>query len=285
MMHRVTGPPIRRDRRSVSREGTRGSPPRRDAPLVQSLDRGLRILDTVIGSGTPLRLRDVAAHLAVDKASAFRLLATLERFGLVAKDPGTKTYAIGSRFIAWLATQKPTVQLIELVRPHLVRLVAETDESGHLGVLGGDQALLLDYVPSTGIVTIKNRIGVYEPLHCTAVGKALLAFLPAPARQELIGRLRLGRFTPRTLPDVAALEQDLARVRATGIALDRGEYHELVTCVAAPITDAAGYPIASLGISSVTPLIDRDPKRLHTVIAAVKACAARVSRQLAGKPT
>ena len=284
-MRRVSGAPIQRGRRFRIRESAHGSAPSRDATLVQSLDRGLRILDTIIGSGKPLRLRDVAAHLAVDKASAFRLLATLERFGLVTKDPGAKTYGIGSRFIAWLATQKPTVQLIELVRPHLVRLVAETDESGHLGILGGDQALLIDYVPSTGIVTIKNRIGVYEPLHCTAVGKALLAFLPALGRQELIDRLKLERFTPRTLLDVSALEQDLARVRATGIALDRGEYHELVTCVAAPITDAAGYPIASLGISSVTPLIDREPKRLQTVIAAVKAYAARVSRQLAGKPT
>lgn len=256
--------------------------PDRDPTVIRSLDRGLRVLDAIVESGRPLRLRDVAGQLRVDKASAFRLLATLERFGLVAKDPRMKTYGIGSRFLAWLATQRPAVRLLDLVRPHLVRLVAETEESGHLGVLGGDQVLLVDYVPSTAMVTVKNRIGVHEPLYCTAVGKALLAFLPVPLRQDLVGRIRFRPFTERTVRDAAALERDLARVRASGIALDRGEYHEFVTCVAAPILDPAGYPVASVGVSSVTPLMDRDPRHLGAVTEAVRACAGRVTRQLAG---
>lgn len=270
-------PRARRPARIAARPG-------REAGLIRSLERGLRILDTVIGSRERLRLRDVVASLKVDKASAFRFLATLERFGLVTKDARTKTYGTGSRVIAWLATQKPTVQLIEVVRPQLTRLVAETEESGHLGVLAGDQVLLIDYVPSNAMVTIKNRIGVYEPLYCTAVGKALLAFLPGPIRQDLVRRLRFEAFTARTVRDAAALERELGEVRATGLALDRGEYHEVVTCVAAPIVDAGGYPLASVGISTVTPLIDRDPRRLAAVTAAVKACAGRISRQLAGKP-
>jgi IclR family acetate operon transcriptional repressor len=81
---------------------------------------------------------------------------------------------------------------------------------------------------------------------------------------------------------VAALDRELERVRGSGIALDRGEYHEFVTCVAAPILDPEGYPVASVGISSVTPLLDRDPRRRRLVTAAVRACAARVTRQLAG---
>jgi IclR family acetate operon transcriptional repressor len=270
--------------RAGGRPGSRATAAGEDRPgPIQTLDRGLRILDALIVSGRPLRLRDLAHQLGLDKASAFRFLATLERFGLVTKDSRTKAYGIGSRLIAWLATQKPAVQLIEVVRPHLVRLVEETEESGHLAVLGGDQALLVDYVPSRSLVTIKNRIGVYEPLYCTAVGKALLAFLPADARRELIGRLRFQRFTDRTVRDGAALERELAQVRTAGVAVDRGEYHEFVTCIAAPVMDVRRQPIASVGISTVTPLLDRDPRRLGAVTAAVKACAGRVTAQLAGR--
>jgi IclR family acetate operon transcriptional repressor len=255
----------------------------RDPRIIQSLARGLAMLEDLILAEQPLRLRDFAARYGIDRAAAFRFLATLEGFGVAQKDAESRAWSGGSRLVGWLAAAGGRLRLVEVVRPFVAELARETGHSGHTAVLSGGQALLVDYVASPAMVTVRNRVGVHEPLYCTAVGKALLAWMPEPERERLVGRTRFERHTARTLTGPEALRAELARVRRDGVAVDDGEYNELLTCLAAPLLGPNGEALGSLGISLVRSLIPRAPRHLRQLMSAVRGCGELASSALAGR--
>lgn len=252
------------------------------AGTVQSFQRGLMILDLIIAANRPLRLAEIARTIAIDKASAFRFLATLERFGLVTKDAETKSYAAGGKLLHWSLSVGRDGGIMAIVRPYLERLVADTNESGHFAILSNARALLLDYIGSTGTIVVQNRVGVFEPLHCTALGKALLAFQPAERQAAMLEELTLQRYTAKTLVDRAKLRQALVRVRKEAIALDDAEYNPLLYCVASPILGSDGAAIGAIGVSLVHPIAVRDPKRVAEVKRQVRASARALTQAFAG---
>ena len=146
--------------------------------VIQSLERGLRILDLVVNSTQPLRLRDIAGALSIDRAIAYRFLQTLVRSGVLRKEDSTKSYVPGSRLFSWMLLAGRQLHVVDAIRPFLREVVEQTQHSAHLGVLVHEQVLLADFVPSDSLVSVKNRIGVLEPLYCTAIGKAVLTLLP-----------------------------------------------------------------------------------------------------------
>ncbi len=139
-------------------------------------------------------------------------------------------------------------------RPALERLTAETDECAHLAVLVGKRVWYIDKVDSTLPLKVDHPIGSLAPLHCTALGKAFLAFGRVDPPAEL------PRFTSRTLATPEALAKDLAVARARGYAVDDEEYADGIRCVACPIPDDANVMIAALGVSC--PSVRVDPSRL-----------------------
>ena len=253
------------------------------AGTVQSLQRGLQILDMVVQSAEPLRLADIARDLDMDRASAFRLLQTLERNSLVAKDPLRKNYTVGGRLLQWAATIGQDVNLVATARPYLEQLVTRTNESGHFGVLTKDRALLLDYIGSRGTIVVQNRVGVFEPLHCTALGKALLAFQPTARREALVAAMRFERHTATTITDRAALERTIEAVRRDGIAYDDGEYNGVLYCVASPVIGRDGEAIGAIGVSMVKPIALEAPEHVALVATEVRAAARAMTAALGGE--
>ncbi len=253
------------------------------AGTVQSLQRGLQILDMVVQSGEPLRLADIARDLEMDRASAFRLLQTLERNSLVAKDPLRKNYTVGGRLLQWASTIGQDASLVATARPYLEQLVNRTNESGHFGVLSKDRALLLDYIGSRGTIVVQNRVGVFEPLHCTALGKALLAFQPAARRDALIAGIRFERHTESTIADRAGLEKTLEKVRSDGVAYDEGEYNGVLYCVAAPVIGRDGVAVGAIGVSMVKPIAVGSPEHIAHVAAEVRGAARAMTAALGGE--
>jgi IclR family acetate operon transcriptional repressor len=253
------------------------------AGTVQSLQRGLQILDMVVQSGEPLRLADIARDLEMDRASAFRLLQTLERNSLVAKDPLRKNYTVGGRLLQWASTIGQDASLVATARPYLEQLVNRTNESGHFGVLSKDRALLLDYIGSRGTIVVQNRVGVFEPLHCTALGKALLAFQPAARRDALIAGIRFERHTESTIADRAGLEKTLEKVRNDGVAYDEGEYNGVLYCVAAPVIGRDGVAVGAIGVSMVKPIAVGSPEHIAHVAAEVRGAARAMTAALGGE--
>lgn len=238
---------------------------------VQSLARGLRILDLIAAADRGVGVTELAGALGIDKSSASRLVRTLANQGYLQAEPGTRRYVLGRRLyqLGWAALDVMPVRA--LARPYLERLVAQTGECAHTAVYAEGRALVIDDVEAETTLRVVSGTGRMIPLHCTAVGKALLAFadVPRPAA--------LPAFTPRTLTDPAALEAHLADTRARGYALDDEEYDAGIRCIAAPITNRFGIVTAVIGISG--PALRLTDAHVPALAAAVMESARALSTE------
>ncbi|MCU0513463.1 MAG: IclR family transcriptional regulator [Anaerolineae bacterium] len=239
---------------------------------IQSLARGLHILDMFADSRQGLSITEIAAALHIDKSSASRLVRTLVNYGYVQPEAGSRRYILGRRLhaISWQLLNRIPVR--EQARPYLYRLVAETGECAHTAVYSQGKALMVDDVEAEASLRVVGGIGRLLPLHCTAVGKSLLAFsdLPLPAD--------LPAHTPRTLTEPAALAAHLEAIRRQGYALDDEEHHSGVRCLAAPVYDLSGLLVGTIGISG--PAVRVTPERIDALAARVTQAGHELSREL-----
>jgi DNA-binding IclR family transcriptional regulator len=205
----------------------------------------------------PMRLTDLAEALGVDKSNASHLMKTLVAAGYAVQDAARRYTA--SAKIAGASRSRHTLEEIVAVkeawRPALEELVRATDECAHLAVLVGTRVWYVDKVDSPLQLKVDHPIGALSPLHCTALGKAFLAFGRAPVPLEL------RTYTPKTLATRRELNDEIERTLARGYAVDNEEFAPGIRCVARPIYDANGEMIAALGVSG--PSVRVDDERLQ----------------------
>ena len=144
--------------------------------------------------------------------------------------------------------------------------VRRTEQSAHLGILTESQVLLVDFVASDNLINVKNRIGVLEPVYCTAIGKAIAAGLPDAERKELLDGIALVKHTPRTIVSRATLDRRIAEARRLRYAVDDGEFNALLACVAVPLRAPEGLPPMSLGVSMIRPVVLEDDTLVERII-------------------
>ena len=221
-----------------------------DTPTIQSLDRGLAILEAVAGSPAPVPLKQLTDLIGIDRSSVFRLANTLRQRRFLANPKGSNDYILGPT--AWrLSRRYGRTVLGTFFHHYLQDLSATLGETSHFAVREGVEVFFIDHhIPAGQVVSVAGQTGEFAPLHCTAHGKALLADCDLHALRELLGRAPLRGYT-RTDREVG--DASGPRVRAgsrRGIRARRGEYIEEVRCVAAPIRDPQGEIVASVGISS-----------------------------------
>jgi len=218
---------------------------------LQSLERAVSVLDLLGVSDHPLSLAEVCQQMNLHKSTAHRSLMVLERNSLIERTPenrfrlGLKLYELGNR----------AVQQIDLrthVDPYFRRLAVDLGETVHLSVLRKTSIVYLDKAGASGKVCTNSRTGSTNPVYCTSMGKAMLAFLPLENIERIIAKTRFIRFTQKTLCSREALLAALDKVRLRGYAIDDEEHELGVRCVGAPIFDQNGRPIAALSVSGPT---------------------------------
>jgi IclR family acetate operon transcriptional repressor len=220
-------------------------------PSIQSLDRGLWILEIVARSSDPVGLGQLAEHLGIDRSSVFRLANTLKRRGFLANPSGRKDYILGPSIWRLSRNSDWSKMLITFGHEHLKRLAITTGETTHLAVREGRQAFFVDhYTSMRQVIQVSGQTGEFVPLYCTAHGKALLADYGLPELKATFGNVELQAYTPETIVSLPKLAKECARIKADGFAYDDGEYVEGVRCLAAPVRDQDGAIIASIGISA-----------------------------------
>ncbi|MBB4188898.1 IclR family transcriptional regulator [Sinorhizobium terangae] len=213
--------------------------------LLQSLTRGLEALDFLAASREPARLTDVAEALGVDKSNASHLMKTLVAAGYATQD-SARRYQPTDKIARHTASSHSLIDIVsvkEAWRPVLERLVAETGECAHMAVLVGSRVWYIDKIDSSLPLKVDHPIGALAPLHCTALGKAFLAFGDA----QLEGPFP--SFTARTLTTRRSLDDEIARTRARGYSIDNEEFAPGIRCVARPIYDDHSHMIAAVGVS------------------------------------
>jgi IclR family KDG regulon transcriptional repressor len=210
---------------------------------IQSLGRGLRILDTLGQTSEGASISELAELLGVDKGTASRLVATLVQYGYAEKDESTHRFHPGSRVVALSRSVLNRLPLREAAKPFLKELMEKTGECAHLAVCSQGKALYIDQVESPATLRVNAQVGTMNPLHCTALGKILLAFCDAPFPTDL------EKHTPQTITAPGELRAHLEQVRQLGYAMDDQEFDLGVRCLAAPVYDFRGKGVASIGIS------------------------------------
>lgn len=247
-----------------------------DKYAVGAVDRALGLLELLRDADRPLHLRDISRRLRMIKSTSYRLLCTLERRGYVERVDSGGRYQLGAvlRSYATLISQR---SLTELSLPHMQALRAKWRETINLGVMRDGEVLYLEISESPQSFRMAATMGSRSPFHCTALGKAIAAFLPPRDVEELAQSKGLAPLTSRTIRSLAALKRELARIRIRGYAEENGETEPEASCVAAPIFDASGQVVAALSLSGPTShvrLLKRDAAD------AIVAAATAISRDL-----
>jgi DNA-binding IclR family transcriptional regulator len=237
----------------------------------------LRILEALDASPTGLQLREIAQQTNVNKSTAYRFVAHLANEGYLFRDD-TGAYIVGPKLARLGAGIAYHATLRKISRPVLTLLSKETAETVNLGVLDGHDVLYLEVMESPHSFRMASQPGMHRPLNCTALGKVLLAFLPADHREEILPMLTFERATPRTIPNLARFRSELVRVAEQGYAMDDQETDLGARCVAAPVLDESGKVAAAISVSGPITRMSRD--RIQAFALATRRAARIISVRL-----
>lgn len=248
----------------------------------RSLERGLRLIEAVAANGATTSLAEAARRTGLHRSTAHHLLQSLVTLGYLRQDPQTRGYALAAKpFQLTHRTWSPE-QLAELAQPCLAELTRASGEGSSLAVYRNGAVTIVGKRENDGPVRVVQDVGARRPIHCTAVAKAILSWLPAPEVAELLARTSFTRYTPKTIVSRAALEAELRRVRAQGFAVDDEEHLAGIRCVAMPVFGYSGQVLAS--ICSLGPKSRLTHQRLRELRVPLAEQARELSGRLGWRP-
>jgi DNA-binding IclR family transcriptional regulator len=220
-----------------------------EANLTQSVLKALDILECLASAERPLSAQEVAQRCSLSRPTAYRHLITLLTRDYVARCEDSRYYQIGPKVLNLSKSFLERLDLPDLAKADMRELSRVSRETVHLAVLDGTEMLYVGKVDGSQSVRMHCVIGTRNPVYCTSLGKAVLAFLPGEERTALLDQITLTARTPHTITDRAVLEKHLELVRAQGFAIDDMEIEEGIRCVGAPIFDHTGRVIAAISVS------------------------------------
>jgi DNA-binding IclR family transcriptional regulator len=243
--------------------------------MIQSLQRGLGILELIAMDGTGVTMAEVSRRIGLHPSTTFHLLRTMAALGYLVQDETSRQYRLGSKIFQLAASAWTEVQLLRISAPLLTEMAQQTGETSHLAIFDNGEVIVINKIDGGGPVRLSDRVGYPRPAHATAIGKVLLAHLSEVEQKAFLGRHELRSCTPRTITAVPVLEQELARVRDQGYAFDDEEFAQGIRCLAAPVRNFTGDVAAAVGISGPVWRVSLD--RVAQLTDVVKTMARRLS--------
>ncbi len=242
---------------------------------IGSLEKGLKIMEAIVEQGE-LTVTKAAQRLDINRASAHRFITTLRDMGYVRKNHHNN-YEATFKLLELGMKQANSFEIRQMAKPYMRELSAMFDETVNLGILDRDNIIYLDKVESRELLRMDSGIGTYCPAYITALGKAILAFLPEEEQRAYLARIGvMEATTPNTITSVEKLEKALIKIKKNGYSVDNEELALGLYCVGAPIFDFNGHPVYALSVSGPVARI----KPMKALPSAIVECAAKLSRQL-----
>lgn len=242
---------------------------------VRSLERGLTLLELLANSKTGLSLPELVQKTELPKSSIHCLLITLERRGYLHRNVRTGRYMFGLQLFSLANMAVSGLKLHDEAAPFLRSLVKETGLTAHMAILERREAVLVSKFEPLGIFRLATWIGKRMDLHCTSLGKALLAYLPPQEVDEIVRVHGLPRHNDNTLCSRKRLREDLARTVERGYALDDEEDELGLRCLGAAVFGPDHQIVASISIAGTTAQIT--PANIRKLGEHVKQTAAMIS--------
>lgn len=213
-----------------------------------AIQKGIVILEKIAGDLRPLAIPDIAAELGLSRQTVHRVVRQLEDNDLLVRDPGRERYTVGPRLRRLALSAISTFQQNGATHTILQRLVDEIRETCNIGMLDGQEVIYVDRVECDWPLRVQLKVGSHVPVHCTAIGKLLLAYQDGETRRRMLGAAPLTRYTANTITDPLRLEMALDRIRSQGYAVNDQEDAVGLIAVAVPVLDPQGDVIAGLAV-------------------------------------
>ncbi|HEV2986947.1 MAG TPA: IclR family transcriptional regulator [Candidatus Angelobacter sp.] len=248
---------------------------------VQVLDRALAILQMLSADGPDLSLGELSTKLELHKSTVHRLIMVLERHKLVERNSDNGRYRLGLKLFEFGTKAVAKLDLRGRARPVLERLVLETSETVHLCILDDTEVVYLDKVEPARSVRMASSVGRRNPAYCTAVGKAILAWLPEAQVESIVRKHGLKAITSNTITSFLELKTEMTAIRDRGYAIDDEEIEEGVRCVGCVVRDFSGGPVAAISVSGPAFRLTRE--KLKSIARPVVAASNSLSAELGFK--
>lgn len=266
---------------------TRGRPrslsPDTNSATVQALDRGLQLL-VIVAKENKTTLTELALRVGMPASTAHRLLVTLQKRGFVDFDETTQEWMIGIEAFRIGSAFVQRTSLVEAGRDVMRRLMEETGETANLGIADDGDVVFISQIETPNPIRAFFSVGTRGPMHCSGIGKALLAEMPQSKVEQVLQKKGLEEFTSKTLTSPDDLFADLEATRRRGWSHDDEERHFGMRCIAAPIRNFHGEAIAGISISGPAARLPDDaiselgPKVRRAATEVTKLMGGRTSR-------
>lgn len=247
---------------------------KRTSATHRSLERGLGLLEAVAASSRPASLADAARRLGLHRSTAHHLMQTLVSAGYLRQEKASRGYELTSKLYQLAGRMWNAEQLGEIAQPFLEELTKATGEGTSVAAWINGEVRIVAKREADAPVRVVQDVGGARPIYCTAVGKALAAWLPRAEVKAALARTRMVRLTPKTIVTQVAFEAELRRIANAGYAMDDEEQFEGLRCIAMPVFCYTGQVFAAMCVLG--------PKHRMTQqkVSAVRVPLSQISRKL-----
>jgi DNA-binding IclR family transcriptional regulator len=248
---------------------------------IQSIYHALQLIEAFKDrlDKQELGVTELSKKLNLHKNNVFRLLATLEARGYIEQNPLTENYKLGIKIFALGQQFISKLGILKLAKPFMNKIVNEIGEAIYLGILREGSAIYLDIVEPKLTVKVVSRVGKDVPAYCTAIGKIQLAYASEEEVNKVYMGARLKKFTKNTITSLPELKKYLSEVSRLDYAIDNEEFEEGIRCVAVPVKDYLGVPIAALSLTAPAYRLD-DDRISKQVLPIINKYAREISKRL-----
>jgi DNA-binding IclR family transcriptional regulator len=217
--------------------------------VIKSVNNALDLLEQFNGDRDELGVTELSNRVNLHKNNVFRLLATLETKGYIEQNKATENYRLGVKSLELGQTFIKQLGFVRQAKPFLKEIVKQCNEMAYIGAIRQSSAVYLDVEEANQLVKVANGVGWRHPIHCTAIGKAQIAYVSEEELEKLGVLDNMDKFTENTIVDRAEFIRNLKEVAKRGYALDNEEYNLDVRCVGVPVRDYTGRVVGGISVS------------------------------------
>jgi DNA-binding IclR family transcriptional regulator len=254
-----------------------------DRYVIPSLDRAIQVLGVLAAEPRGMSLADLARRSDIPKSTLFRILVTLQKHHCVVLEPDGRTFRLGSYLWELGSRFADQTDLFRVSASYMADLADECGETVFLSKLEGGEVVYLRRMESPKSIAAVRKLQARAPVHCTATGRALIAWLPSHEVDAILDERGTESFNPATVTDREQLKGHLREVREQEYAVVDGEYNHELLCVSAPVLDHQRRPCAALTVAMLSTQVT-DRSAVDTVGIAVRRAARSLSREMGGSP-
>ncbi len=249
---------------------------------IGSVQRAIDILNLFGTQNPELGTTEIARALGLHKSTTSSLVSTLAANDFLSQNPDTRKYRLGLKLVERAFAMLDQVEIRQIAYPHLQELRNQWNETVNLAILDGPDMVYVERMLGTKALGMRSEVGRRAPAHCTGLGKAILSCLPLAKVKAFVAHYGLPSITLKTITDPQTFFEELDKTRECGYALDDEENEIGGRCVAVPVFDHTGNPVASVSVSAPTARLPLE--EVPQVGARVRETAKAISRGLGYLP-